>query len=145
MRSSGDELQRGLLEIDRNAMSKALKLRSVVLAGALDAQGPPPGSIRQESICDGEIVYFKVGLQVSIGAVFEAFAERKRVGVDQLRFRVEGADEDVSDTVPTVGQLGFANLVLLDCFVRETEAEERRRMAAADAASRPMKTLTVVV
>ena len=90
-------------------------------------------------------MYFKVGLQVSIGAVFEAFAERKRVGVDQLRFRVEGADSDVSDTVPTVGQLGFANLVLLDCFVREaSEEEERRRMAAADVASRPMNAAVVV-
>ena len=92
-------------------------------------------------------MYFKVGLQVSIGAVFEAFAERKRVGVDQLRFRFEGADSDVSDTVPTVGQLGFANLVLIDCFVRETAVsaeEERRRMAAADAASRPMNAAVVV-
>ena len=56
------------------------------------ARGPPPGAIHLRIRCDTEIVYFKVGLQVSIGAVFEAFAERKRVGVDQLRFRVEGAD-----------------------------------------------------
>ena len=58
-----------------------------MLAGALDAQGPPPGAIHLRIRCDGEVVYFKVGLQVSIGAVFEAFAERKRVGVDELRFR----------------------------------------------------------
>ena len=58
---------------------KALKRVEAVLAGALDAQGPPPGAIHLRIRCDGEIVYFKVGLQVSIGAVFEAFAERKRL------------------------------------------------------------------
>ncbi len=102
----------------RNALHEGRDGVEAVLAGALDAQGPPPGAIHLRIRCDGEVVYFKVGLQVSIGAVFEAFAERKQVGVDQLRFRVEGSDSDVSDTVPTVGQLGFANLVLIDCFVR---------------------------
>ena len=107
----------------RNAINQGPQAAvEAVLAGALDAQGPPPGAIHLRIRCDGEIVYFKVGLQVSIGAVFEAFAERKRVGVEALRFRVEGADSDVSDTVPTVGQLGFANLVLLDCFMREAPA-----------------------
>ena len=100
-----------------------------MLAGALDAQGPPPGAIHLRIRCDGEIVYFKVGLQVSIGAVFEAFAERKRVGVDQLRFRVEGADSDVSDTVPP--SVSWASRMVLPArLLCPRDRLEARRMAA---------------
>ena len=145
MRSSGDERHKERLGTAAMLCMKALKRRSrPCWLVPWMRRGPPPGAIHLRIRCDGEIVYFKVGLQVSIGAVFEAFAERKRVGVEALRFRVEGSDSDVSDTVPTVGQLGFANLVLIDCFVHETEAEERRRMAAADVASRPMNAAVVV-
>jgi len=106
-----------------------------VLTGALGAQGAPPGSIhirvRDRSATPSEVVYFKVGLDVRLGAVLEAFAERKSVPLDTLRFRVEGAESDIEDVVPTVQALGLANLVLIDCFARERPATEAAAPTAA--------------
>ena len=114
-----------------------------MLAGALDAQGPPPGAIHLRIRCDEEIVYFKVGLQVR-----SVRSSRPLRNGSALEWISCGSASKVLIGCERYGpyrrSTRLANLVLIDCFVRETEAEERRRMAAADAASRPMNAAVVV-
>ena len=132
-RASKRAAQDGRTAVTNGATSGAAV--EAVLTGALGAQGAPPGSIhirvRDRGAAPSEVVYFKVGLNVRLGAVLEAFAERKSVPLDTLRFRVEGADVDVEDVVPTVQALGLANLVLIDCFARERPATEAAAPTAA--------------
>ena len=100
---------------------------------------PPAGTlhvrIRDNVAAIGEETYFKVKWSTRMERVFQAYAVRKRSTLDELRFRVAGADCDVGmDETST--SLGLEDLALIDCFAKEPAALEPARAveAAVDAA-----------
>lgn len=68
---------------------------------------------------DGEDVAFKVKGGTSLAKIFAAFAERKKVGLESLRFMLDGARVSASGS-DTVRSLDMQDGDMIDVFVEQT-------------------------